>query len=172
MSHTTAPDWFHNAVVDGVQLLHSLALQGSPAAEVITITTTGWIEVLWRGRAWAGDQQEPLQAVDAQRVRLAFFSLANSADRWPPPRQLLDHLPDRPESIAIVDERPPMSPERRAQMAALKRRLADYLVSTPQGRAVRVDTSVGGACGSGGDQGLFDPAPQATADAAGRETET
>lgn len=160
------PDWFHNRIVEGIQLLHSLHLDGRPSAEVITLTATGWIDVLWRApRAW-------VEGRDNQRLASAFFGLSRQVDKWPAPRQLLDHLPPAPEVLALPEAVPPMSAARRAQLVDLRNRLANHLVSTPQARAVRVDTSFGGACGLGGDQGRFDPAPQATADAAGRETET
>lgn len=157
------PAWFHNRIVEGIQLLHSLHLDGRPAAEVITLTATAWIDVLWRApRSW-------VEGRDTDRLASAFFSLSRQVDRWPAPRQLLDHLPPAPEVLALAEAVPPMSAARRAQLAEVLRRMAGRLVAIPQVSGVRVDTSLGGGCGMGADQGRFEPAPQADADQAGRD---
>lgn len=152
--------WFHNAVIDGLQLLYSLSLPGCPAGEVLPLTTTGWIDVLWRGGAW--DEQ-----LDARRVPLAFFSLARACDRWPAPKQLLDHLPPRPDVLAIAESTPPITAERRAALAELRRRLADQMLSTPHARGVRADRPQGGACAEVVHAGMVSPAAQADADRPG-----
>lgn len=155
------PSWFHNRIIEGIQLLHSLHLDGRPAAEVITITATGWIDVLWRApRAWDENR-------DADRLALAFYSLSRQVDRWPAPRQLLDHLPPAREVPALPLGAAPMTTDRRAGLAALRRRLADRMTATPQMGGVRPDTSLGGGCDLGIDQRRFEPAPQADADPAG-----
>ena len=157
------PSWFHNRIVEGIQLLHSLHLDGRPAAEVVTITATGWIDVLWRApRAW-------VEGRDTERLACAFFSLSRQVDRWPAPRQLLDHLPPAPEVPALAEAVPQLSAARRDQLAEVRRKLAGRLLAIPQVSGVRVDTSLGGGCGLGADQGRFEPAPQAAADPAGRE---
>lgn len=154
-------DWFHNAIVDGVMLLHSLCLDGRPAAEVVTLTATGWIEVLWRGGVWR-------QATDDQRLQAAFFGLARAVENWPAPRQLLDHLPAAPPALAITEAAPVLTAERRAALAALHRRLADRLLSSPQMRAVRPDTSGQGLAPDGGLLASSTAQHQADADHAGR----
>lgn len=159
---TAAPAWFNNAVVNGVQLLYSLSLPGCPAAEVLPLTTTGWIDVLWRGGVWD-------EALDARRVARAFFTLARACDRWPPPRQLLDHLPPRPDLPAIGAAAPPCSAERRAELAALRRRLSDRMTSvstsTPSSACPRR-----GDCPPAADSRIVGAAAQAGEDRAGRKT--
>ena len=162
MSARAAHPWFNNAVVEGVQLLYSLSLPGCPAGEVLPLTTSGWIEVLWRRGAW----DEPL---DGRRVRQAFISLAGSCDRWPAPRQLLDHLPPRPEVLALTAAPPPITVEQRARLADLKRRLVDRMLSTPQARAVRPDTPTGGGCPQEGGAGMVSATAQTGTDESGRE---
>lgn len=115
--------WFRDAVIDGVTFLYSLALRGAPAAEVVTLTTTGWIDVLWR---------RPVQwteELDAPRIGPAFLSLAGAVDAWPAPRALLDHLPQRDEQQPVMLPAPDPTPERRAMLAALRRRVTDRLSS-------------------------------------------
>lgn len=158
MSNACAPAWFHNAVVDGVMLLHSLALAGSPAAEVVTLTASGWIEVLWRSRAWAATEDHHHQAADAGRLRQAFYALAQAVDRWPAPRQLCDHLPNRPAPVAIARATAPITPERRALLAATLRRITDHALSHPSGRREASATPGVGAAG------LYAPGVHATLD--------
>jgi hypothetical protein len=123
---TTDDDrWLKNAVIDGVQLLYSLALPGSPAGEVLPLTAQGWIEVLRRCRLWVAER-------DAPRLHPGFVALAGAVDRWPAPKQLLDHLPAVQPVAALVDVPPPISAQRRLELQALRRRLADHLVATPQ----------------------------------------
>lgn len=134
----TPAAWFHNAVIDGVQLLYSLALNGGPAAEVLPLTTTGWIQTLWRARGtW-------VQHLDTPRLQAGFVSLAGACDRWPAPRHLLDHLPARPELPAITYAPPPVTADKRQQMAELRRRVTDTLTATPQVRAVHTDSPLSG----------------------------
>lgn len=89
------PAWFHNRVLEGLQFLMSLGLEGTPAAEVIRLTATAWIQALWSANI---DWQEPL---DSHRLHRAFNDLAVRALRWPSPRVLLDHLPSRPQPRAL-----------------------------------------------------------------------
>lgn len=86
MAPTEAPAWFHNRVVDGLQMLVALALQGTPPAETVALTAQVWVATLWRARPWLDER-------DAQRIAAAFADLAARIDRWPAPRQLLDALP-------------------------------------------------------------------------------
>lgn len=146
--HTHAPAWFHNAVVDGMQLLASMALEGAPAAEVLPITTLGWIEVLWARGAWQEQRDLP-------RLRAGFVSLAGAVQRWPAPRMLHDHLPPAEQAPALAPPVPARSPERSAQLASLRRRLADRLTSTPHARAVRPDSLIGGDCNQSGECETF-----------------
>ena len=130
---TTAADddrWLKNALIDGVQLLYSLALPGSPAGEVLPLTAQGWIEVLRRCHRWDA-------ARDSARIQPAFISLAGAVDRWPAPKQLLDHLPPVQAVTALVDVPPPISAQRRQELQAMRRRLADHLLAHPQMSAVR-----------------------------------
>lgn len=128
---TTADDdrWLKNALIDGVQLLYSLALPGSPAGEVLPLTAQGWIEVLRRCHRWN-------EGRDAARIQPAFIALAGAVDRWPAPKQLLDHLPPVPETPAVTYVPPPITPERRAAFQEMRRRVTDRLTATPQARAV------------------------------------
>jgi hypothetical protein len=88
MSARPVEDWFHNAVVSGVQRLYALNLPDRPAAEVVQLTAVTWVDVLWALLPWA-------EHLDAWRLPVAFTGLAASADRWPAPTRLRAHLPAR-----------------------------------------------------------------------------
>lgn len=153
-SRTTPPAWFHNAVIDGLELLYALRPPGCPAADVLPLTTTGWIEVLWRGGlAWS-------EVRDQGRISSAFLSLGGAVDRWPTPAQLLQHLPAVATAQALPAPTPVMTDARRAELAAMRRRLADMAVGTNLG--AKVAPNVGTSCGS------MRPAAEAAADVARR----
>jgi hypothetical protein len=53
MSTRPVEDWFHNAVLSGVQRLYALNLPDRPAAEVVQLTAVTWVDVLWALLPWA-----------------------------------------------------------------------------------------------------------------------
>lgn len=96
-SPTPAPQWFRQAVADGLQRLVALSLPGQPPAETIALTKESWIDILWPLRAW--------QRADAERLQSAVRYMASRIDRWPPPRAVLDHLPPRTTPRALPKPR-------------------------------------------------------------------
>lgn len=167
------PDWFRNAVIDGVSFLYSLALRGAPSAEVVPLTTTGWIDILWRrpGR-W-------IEELDAPRLGPAFVALAGAVDVWPAPRALLEHLPPRQDTGAVLLPAPAPSADQRARLAALRRRVRDHLTgaarpSTPPLRTYfsgnpspSIDGGRNAPCSGKLGGASVDAAPETATDAAG-----
>jgi len=80
------PDWFSNAILDGIERLYVLSLQGTPSADTIGHAHQVWTETLWHGKAWHEDR-------DRDRLEVGFARLAQGVDRWPAPAQLLEALP-------------------------------------------------------------------------------
>lgn len=78
-------------VLEGLQLLFSLRLQGSPPADAIEATARGWLIALEPRTAGFEEQ------LDAGRIAKAFQLLAAQAVRWPPPAAMLELLPERPK---------------------------------------------------------------------------
>jgi len=115
-----APPWFRNAVIDGLQGLVTLMLPGTPAAEVVPLTTLSWVEVLWRlPVAWVQD-------LDLPRIGPGFVALAGAVDKWPAPRQLLAHLPPRPAPpLALPQPRYVPGNAQRQAMQDFRRRRTD-----------------------------------------------
>lgn len=102
-----AQPWFTRAITEGMQMLVTLSLPGTPPAETISLTADVWIQTLWSGSAvWE-------EATDVCRLRAAFLSVARSIERWPAPRLVIDHLPARPERPKLG--KPPVSPEQAAR---------------------------------------------------------
>lgn len=84
------PAWFNDAIVDGLQRMHVLGLDGTPSAETVVLTANVWIELLWKARAWD-------EASTPARIAEAFSRLQLVVDRWPSPSRLLECVPERPE---------------------------------------------------------------------------
>ena len=112
-----APDWFHNTIVSGVQQLHVLSLQGTPAAETVVLTAQVWIDALWNTpRSW--DEER-----DAPRLREAFRSIAQRVDRWPAPKAVLENMPSAPPVLLLQE--PKSDPAKVAVFRQQLRELAE-----------------------------------------------
>nr|WP_314587073.1 hypothetical protein [uncultured Pseudomonas sp.] len=86
--------WLERAVVQGLQGLVALRLDGAPAADAITLTLDVWLVALSKGRSWE-------EARDAWRIQAAFSTLFATCERWPPPARLLRELPPPKEVLAL-----------------------------------------------------------------------
>ncbi|MFP4181845.1 MAG: hypothetical protein ACLFTX_04505, partial [Thiohalospira sp.] len=85
---------------EGIAKLYAIRLDGHPAGDTLEGVEEVWVEALWYShRDW---QEDP----DAERLRAAFRSIARTAERWPAPRALLDHLPPRPAPPALPQPEP------------------------------------------------------------------
>lgn len=86
--------WFRSALIDGLQYLLALRLQGSPAADAIQATGRAWLRACWGMAAW--DQEQ-----DAWRIQAAFDLLARTRDTWPAPRHWREAMPSRRPQLAL-----------------------------------------------------------------------
>lgn len=121
---TDVPAWFHNAVIDGLSALQTLALRGAPPAETVTLTAEVWIAALWAAGGWRGD-------ADVLRLQAAFVAVAGKVDWWPAPRAVLDCLPPVPAAPAITAEAPPPSHDRIAQVRGFANALRRQMLIRP-----------------------------------------
>lgn len=120
----TAPDWFHNTVVSGLQFLWALGLPGTPAGELATLTAASWVQALWcHNPRWT---EKP----DAPRLTEAFTTVAGRAERWPTPRTVLDAMPARKQPLALPLRGTPAPPAVREMLARLNSRLPKPKKST------------------------------------------
>lgn len=107
------PAQLHNAMIDGLTMLLTLRLSGSPAADTVAATAQTWSRVLAHGRAWD-------ETRDVPRFQTAFMVLANEISRWPSPKDFLDKLPPPPEPLKLEHHYRPSADEKARGKAALK----------------------------------------------------
>lgn len=108
------PTQLHNAMIDGLTMLLTLRLSGSPAADTVAATAQTWSRVLAHGRAWD-------EARDVPRFQTAFMVLANEMSRWPSPKDFLDKLPPPPEPLKLEHHYHPTEEEKAKGKSALSR---------------------------------------------------
>lgn len=123
----SAPAWFHNRILTGVQRLQTLSLVGTPAADIITLTAATWVDVLWPLKAWEQERDE-------RRLGTAFAKLSGVIDRWPAPKQLLIELPKIREPLALPEPTARPTAEQLARLQRLSRKLARRLTTDPDAR--------------------------------------
>lgn len=107
------PTQLHNAVIDGLTMLLTLRLAGTPAADTAAATAQTWSRVLAHGRDWD-------EVRDVKRFQTAFMVLANEMSRWPSPKDFLDNLPPPPELLKLEHRYRPSADEKARGKAALK----------------------------------------------------
>jgi hypothetical protein len=99
MNKNKAAHWFAVAIANGIQRLMVLNLENTPAARTVELTTSTWIDTLWKTRAWDA-------ALDETRISEAFRQLALSSERWPAPVHFLRRLPGRPQPLKLTAPKP------------------------------------------------------------------
>lgn len=118
------PDWVFNQMIDGLQKMLVLRLQGAPPADTINALAVVWEEALIP-HTWAFEQE-----IDGARLPTAFKLLIAQAERWQQPAQLIKLIPPRPERPVaglLEMKTPPPTPEQRARAAEHKRQIMEHL---------------------------------------------
>lgn len=106
------PDWAYNQMIDGLQKLLVLRLQGAPPADTITALATVWEEAL-TPITWAWTQEQ-----DGARLPSAFSHLIQTSARWVSPAQLIEQIPKRPEPVIsglLESKRAPLTETEKAE---------------------------------------------------------
>jgi hypothetical protein len=124
---TDAPDWFRQAIAEGLIRLVACALPGQPPADTIALTREVWIDALWWGSVWD-------ETLDRPRLKEGFRRLCAEFERWPNPRHLRDRLPARPAPVAMPRPAPAVKPEVLDLLAEI-----GALFSSRRGGAQRTD---------------------------------
>nr|DAQ93020.1 MAG TPA: hypothetical protein [Caudoviricetes sp.] len=102
------PDWAYNQMIDGLQKLLVLRLQGSPPADTISALAAVWEEAL-TPITWAWQPE-----TDGERLPIAFRQLIRQAEKWTQPAQLIKQIPPRNTlTAALLPNKQPISPEQR-----------------------------------------------------------
>lgn len=82
-------DWLHDCIVDNLQNLVLLHLEGAPPSETIAYSVGAWLRAMSRWSiAWS-------EKLDRPRIDEAFLLLSGQVSRWPSPSQLRLLLPSR-----------------------------------------------------------------------------
>lgn len=119
----TLPDFARRELIEGLQKLMLLRLQGAPPEDMIEGVALMWIETLAYKRSW-------LEAQDAGRIKQAFLSLAQSLKQWPTPSMLIECLPPRrPNAKPLLNHHRQLSEE---EKAANRQRLRQILTQLQQ----------------------------------------
>lgn len=114
------PRWFADRITAGLQALVVLHLPGGPGADTVAYTRDVWVQTLWDAPIAWDDR------LDGPRIEAAFRRLARSIDRWPPPRALLEMLPQRPQLRPLPAPR--MSAAERAEASRRLREALDQIL--------------------------------------------
>src|SRR5690606_15349222 len=122
------PRWFRDRITAGLQALVVLHLPGGPGADTVAYTRDVWVQTLWDAPIAWDDR------LDGPRIEAAFRRLARSIDRWPPPRALLEMLPQRPQPRPLPAPR--MSAAERAEASRRLREALDQILRRSPCRAI------------------------------------
>ena len=120
MNPPKMPDWAYNQMIEGLQKLLVLRLQGSPPADATAAVAAVWEEAL-TPITWAWQPE-----TDGERLPTAFRHLIRQAEKWVQPAQLIKQIPPRRELpvAGLLEQKQPLSPEQRE---ANRRRLKQIL---------------------------------------------
>lgn len=122
------PTQLHNAVIDGLTMLLTLRLAGTPAADTAAATAQTWSRVLAHGREWD-------EARDVKRFQTAFMVLASEINRWPSPKDFLDVLPPPPEPL-MLEHRYQRSEAEKSEGQAVLKRIKTSIKSILNGKTI------------------------------------
>lgn len=97
------PDWVYNQMIDGLQKLLVLRLQGAPPADTISALAAVWEEAL-TPHTWPFDEQ-----LDHNRLPTAFKRVIQHAEKWVQPAQVIREIPPRSESAVsgLIEQKQP-----------------------------------------------------------------
>ena len=108
MNPPKMPDWAYNQMIEGLQKLLVLRLQGSPPADTISALAAVWEEAL-TPITWAWQPE-----TDGERLPTAFRQLIRQAEKWAQPAQPIKQIPPRnTPTAALLPNKQPISPEQR-----------------------------------------------------------
>lgn len=99
------PKWFQQAIGEGLQRMRAVGLEGAPPVETIELTAEVWADAIW-GCPTAWDE-----ALDRERLRMAFKEATRKCDKWPAPKQVLALMPKRASQLMLSE--PKLTEEQR-----------------------------------------------------------
>jgi hypothetical protein len=122
------PSWLHVAVIEGLQVLLTLRLRNSPAADTVEAVAKVWIGVFMRRPiGWKKER-------DAHRITEAFLIVAGEIDLWPSPSQVLACMPKVPEPLQLEAPRSTGPPEHLKAKLLQQVELLRFGMQMPRGK--------------------------------------
>jgi hypothetical protein len=94
-------DWLRNEVVEGLQALLALRLNGAPAADMVVLTANIWEQAFEQKLG-----RNAIEEVDAPRIRAGFRFLFPRLREWPAPADVIESMPSRPPRKALPEPVP------------------------------------------------------------------
>jgi hypothetical protein len=93
--------WLKREIVEGLQALLALRLDGAPAADMVVLTANIW-EKAFEQRLGRNAVEE----IDAPRIQEGFRFLFPRLRKWPAPADVLESMPPRPPRKALPEPEP------------------------------------------------------------------
>ena len=124
MNTIKMPDWAYNQMIEGLQKLLVLRLQGSPPADAAAAVAAVWEEAL-TPVTWSWQPE-----TDGERLPTAFRRLIRQAEKWVQPAQLVKQIPPRrelPVAGLLQNKREPPSAAERQAVQQLVRQMIKQL---------------------------------------------
>ena len=87
--------WILAETIRGLDRLYLMRLPGTPAATMLQPLAEEWAKSLMRNFG------NPVEKVDAPRIRRSFDELIDKSDKWPSPSQFYKYLRPRPQREAL-----------------------------------------------------------------------
>lgn len=101
-------DWLKREIVNGLQALIALRLNGAPAADMVVLTAEIWQLAFERKLGSHACEQ-----VDAPRIREGFEAQFPKLREWPAPADIIETMPPRPPRATLPE--PEVTPEQHQQ---------------------------------------------------------
>lgn len=89
------PDWFSNAIGEGLAGLYILNMQNNPPSEATDKISEYWVHLTWVSNKWDAPD------IELNRIYNAFQWLAINTNRFPVPKDFIAALPNKPIPNAL-----------------------------------------------------------------------
>jgi len=114
-------DWLKREVVEGIQALLALRLNGAPAADTVVLTANIWERAFERHLG-----RHAIEEVDAPRIREGFLAEFPKLSDWPAPVDIIRAMPPRRPRPALPQ--PESTPEQHKESVKRVKTMVSELI--------------------------------------------